>query len=739
MRHLCFLLAFVFVGLLSSAQINYFNYEDALINDNVRSLERDINGNIWIGTIAGITRFDGTSFTSYTDADGLGGSIVYDICAHSSGDVYAATSGGLSVFDGSVWTNYTIGDGLPSTTIWSVEEDNLNQIWVGTSDIGVSYFDGVNWNPLGVNDGLISAGVKVIFADRNNNIWFGTGNGLSMYDGTAFKNFNTSTGLPGLLINDIIQLFNGNIAIATNGGIGIYNFSSWSSITTAEGLPAANILALRQDYAQNLWMGTSLGLIKYDWSSFTTHNYDDGLVNDVVSKIIMTEAGNNKIWAASPFNGLTVYDQADTYIIYRTNKNLADDHVNTIYTDNENITWVGTQNGLNRVDDLHWRTYRTAEGLTVNDITTIHKDINGNIWVGTTGGLNLLNGATFDQITVADGLTNNNIYSITSDDTGVVYVATADKVNVIDAGIVIDTLDMTDGILSDVVKQVHYENGRVWFIQDAAIQYFDGLIFVDATTYGCAENQTAAGAKGLNSSLGQYFGTDYTLTYYDIDLATANCVLHPYQGLATMTSAVEFGPAIVCAFDNGEMQSFNGVWTPDVLPFDVSFIEQSYNNEYVAKRFICVIPNSIYGPNDNFDPQNSHVLSALLKKLDDARKNKEQSITLWGSGTPKREFIFSEDVADASLFLMKNADKLENSHYNLGTGVDYSIQELAQTIACVVGFKGEIVWDTTKPDGAPRKLLDSRKFLALGWQPSTNLDMGLEKTYAWYKEKYANH
>lgn len=166
---------------------------------------------------------------------------------------------------------------------------------------------------------------------------------------------------------------------------------------------------------------------------------------------------------------------------------------------------------------------------------------------------------------------------------------------------------------------------------------------------------------------------------------------------------------------------------------------KSYNNEYGAKRFICVIPNSMYGPNDNFDPQNSHVLSALLKKLDDARQNKEPSVTLWGSGTPRREFIFSEDVAHASLFLMKNADKLENSHYNLGTGVDYSIRELAQTIASVVGFKGEIVWDTTKPDGTPQKLLDSSKFLALGWHPSITLEMGLEKTYAWYKEQYANH
>jgi GDP-L-fucose synthase len=165
---------------------------------------------------------------------------------------------------------------------------------------------------------------------------------------------------------------------------------------------------------------------------------------------------------------------------------------------------------------------------------------------------------------------------------------------------------------------------------------------------------------------------------------------------------------------------------------------KSYNIECATQRFICVVPNSMYGPFDNFDLENSHVFSALLRKFHEAKRNHEKSITLWGSGTPRREFIFSEDVAEASLFLMKNADRLENSHYNLGTGEDYSIKELAQSIAKVVGFEGEIFWDTSKPDGTPRKLLDSSRFLSLGWQPSMMLERGLEKTYAWYKEQYGN-
>lgn len=166
---------------------------------------------------------------------------------------------------------------------------------------------------------------------------------------------------------------------------------------------------------------------------------------------------------------------------------------------------------------------------------------------------------------------------------------------------------------------------------------------------------------------------------------------------------------------------------------------KSYNIQHNNNRFICVIPNSMYGPNDNFDLENSHVFSALIRRFHEAKVNGDKSITLWGSGNPKREFIFSEDVADASVFLMQNVDKIENTHYNLGTGIDYSIKELALNIASVVGYEGEILWDTSKPDGTPRKLLDSSKFLALGWKPKMSFEKGLEITYKWYKENYGNN
>lgn len=162
------------------------------------------------------------------------------------------------------------------------------------------------------------------------------------------------------------------------------------------------------------------------------------------------------------------------------------------------------------------------------------------------------------------------------------------------------------------------------------------------------------------------------------------------------------------------------------------FACKAYNKQFKTNRFIALIPNSIYGPHDTFDPENSHVVSALIKKLHEAKSKGEKKAVLWGSGTPKREFIFSSDVAQASIFAMNNADRLENSHYNVGIGIDYSIKEIAKVIANIVEFKGEMEWDITKPDGAPKKLLDSRRFLSLGWKPVMTLESGLRLTYEWY-------
>ena len=156
---------------------------------------------------------------------------------------------------------------------------------------------------------------------------------------------------------------------------------------------------------------------------------------------------------------------------------------------------------------------------------------------------------------------------------------------------------------------------------------------------------------------------------------------------------------------------------------------QAYAREY-GENFISARPTNLYGPNDNFDLLSSHVLPALLRKAHEAKKNGDRALVVWGSGEPRREFLHVDDLAAACVFLLEKYDSAEI--INIGCGQDISIRELAELICDVVGFKGALSWDTTKPDGTPRKLLDVSKLHALGWRHSIGLREGIARTYEWF-------
>lgn len=166
------------------------------------------------------------------------------------------------------------------------------------------------------------------------------------------------------------------------------------------------------------------------------------------------------------------------------------------------------------------------------------------------------------------------------------------------------------------------------------------------------------------------------------------------------------------------------------------------NRQHGGSRFVPVIPNSVYGPNDDFDAATGHVLSSLIRKFHEAKRRGERAVTLWGTGTPRREFLFADDLAVACLRLLGVDLSQTPLPLNIGPGEDISIVELAAVVGGAVGFKGAIEWDRTKPDGAPRKLLDSSRMRALGWAPVTSLAEGISRTYQWYlgqqREKIAS-
>lgn len=162
---------------------------------------------------------------------------------------------------------------------------------------------------------------------------------------------------------------------------------------------------------------------------------------------------------------------------------------------------------------------------------------------------------------------------------------------------------------------------------------------------------------------------------------------------------------------------------------------QAIRNQF-GKDYVSLMPTNLYGTNDNFDLNTSHVLPAMMRKFHEAKENNHAPVTLWGSGTPMREFLFVDDMAQAVVFALEN--KLPDYLYNVGTGKDLTIRELAETIQKITGHQGEIIWDSTKPDGTPRKLMDISKMHDLGWKHQVQLEEGIQKTYDWFVKNVEN-
>ena len=197
-------------------------------------------------------------------------------------------------------------------------------------------------------------------------------------------------------------------------------------------------------------------------------------------------------------------------------------------------------------------------------------------------------------------------------------------------------------------------------------------------------------------------------------------------------------PMAETALLQGELESTNE-------PYAIAKIAgiklcESYNRQF-ARDYRSVMPTNLYGPHDNFHPENSHVIPALLRRFHEAVQNDAEVVTIWGSGTPMREFLHVDDMAAASIHVMELDDAIFKantqpvlSHINVGTGIDCTIRELAETVAKVTGFQGQLEFDATKPDGTPRKLMDVSRLADLGWKASISLEDGLTNAYKWYLE-----
>src|SRR3989344_9594359 len=229
---------------------------------------------------------------------------------------------------------------------------------------------------------------------------------------------------------------------------------------------------------------------------------------------------------------------------------------------------------------------------------------------------------------------------------------------------------------------------------------------------------------------------DYPADFIYQNLAIETNIIHNAY-LAGVKKLLFFGSSCMYPLSAPQPLKEDSIFTGDVeltsKPYATAKIAgmimcESYNKQYGTK-FLTVIPNTMYGPNANFDPESSHFLEALVKKFHDAKINNTK-VTLWGTGAPRREVIYVDDIVEACLLVMNNEADLHRA--NIATGIDYSIKGFAETVRKIVGYEGEIEWDISKPDGAKQKLLDNSKITSLGWKPKISLEDGITKTYEWF-------
>jgi len=232
-----------------------------------------------------------------------------------------------------------------------------------------------------------------------------------------------------------------------------------------------------------------------------------------------------------------------------------------------------------------------------------------------------------------------------------------------------------------------------------------------------------------NSTYPAEFLSDNLLVQLNLMDAAADAEVNKFVFLGSSCIYPKFAPQPIpeSSLMTGDLEPTNSAYAVA----KIAGIEQvkAHRAQY-NRSWISAMPTNIYGPGDNFHPENSHVVPALIRRIHEAKRDGVPTVTIWGSGTPLREFLYSEDLADAIIFLIEHYDHPD--HINVGSGQEVSIADLAKTIVEVVGYEGELVFDTTKPDGTPRKLLDNSRIEQLGWTPKTTLRDGLATTYEWF-------
>ncbi|MEY4111300.1 MAG: hypothetical protein RLZZ46_1656, partial [Bacteroidota bacterium] len=363
-------------------------------NNVVRSILEDKSGNLWFGTGGGVSKYDGQSFTHFTEKEGLSNNVVMSILEDKSGNLWFGTyGGGVSKYDGKNFTHFKYEEGLSNNFINCILQDRSGSFWFCTYGEGVSKltlskvegYDKYSFNHYTSKEGLSNTMLTSIIEDKYGNFWFGAGNGVHKYDGNNFYHYTQEEGLSNNVVTSILEDKSGNLWFGTNGGgVSKYDGQSFTHFTEKEGLINNHVTGILEDKSGNLWFGTFGGVSKYDGHSFTHFTEKEGLSNNFVLSILEDKSGN--LWFGTG-GGVSKYD-GQSFTHFTEKEGLINNYVTGILEDKSDNLWFGTFGGVSKYDGQSFTHFTEKEGLINNDVTSILQDKHGNFWIGTRFGLN---------------------------------------------------------------------------------------------------------------------------------------------------------------------------------------------------------------------------------------------------------------------------------------------------------------------------------------------------------------
>ncbi|HEX2846812.1 MAG TPA: two-component regulator propeller domain-containing protein [Chitinophagaceae bacterium] len=467
-----------------------FTTDQGLAYNDVRAVCQDRNGNIWFGTMGGgISKYDGYSFTNFTVKDGLPGNIVYSIKEDNLGNIWLGTLKGLAKYDGKTFTNFTRKQGLVNDSVNNILIDKNQHIWIATNK-GISKFDGHSFTSYTSMEGTNTNHIQCMTEDKAGRIWLGTyGNGLYIFDGTSFMRLGTKEGL---IDNDVFSLLqdrNGNIWAGTHYGLSKFDGHSFTSFTGQQGLVNDNIYSLLQDNAANIWIGTSGGLSKYNPGSFTHITESEGLPKNYIFSFY--EDKSKKLWLGSWRGGVSVLD-GQTLKTFTDKQGLPFNDVRSIYGDNKETLWFATYKGVAKYDGHSFIYYNEQVGLVNDDVNTIMQDRNGNFWFGTENGASAFDGQQFTNF-FANNDSANHINHIMQDAAGNIWFGATTGIFKYD-GHNITRFGDENGIFREACNYIYTDrSGNTWFATAKGILRYDGASIIRFTQKeGLINNETVS-------------------------------------------------------------------------------------------------------------------------------------------------------------------------------------------------------------------------------------------------------